>query len=118
MDQVIIKGLRVRGRHGTTMQEMTFGQEFELDLVLDYDLKKPCETDNEEDTLDRRELVQLITRVVEGDHCDTAEYLAERITNKILEFNSGIQRVELTLQQPQAPILGDFDYLAIKIVRP
>ena len=118
MDQVIIRGLRVRGRHGTTMQEMTFGQEFELDIVLDYDLKKVCETDNAEDALDRRELLQVITNVVEGDHCDTAEYLAERIANKVLDFNSGIQRVELTLQQPQAPVLGDFDYLGIRIVRP
>lgn len=118
MDQIIIKGLRVRGRHGTTMQEMTFGQEFEVDAVLDYDMKKICETDDAEAAIDRRELVQLITNVIEGDHCNTAEYLAEQITKKILDFNSGIEKVELTLQQPQAPVLGDFEYLAIKIVRP
>lgn len=118
MDQIIIKGLRVRGRHGTTMQEMTFGQEFELDIIMDCNLSKPCETDEVEDTIDRRELVQLITHVIEGDHCNTPEYLAEQIAKKVLDYNSGIEKVELTLQQPQAPVVGDFEYLAIKIVRP
>lgn len=118
MDQIIIKGLRVRGRHGTTMQEMTFGQEFEVDAVLDCDLNAPCQSDSESDAVDKAGLIQCITRVIDGEHCDMPEHLAQRICDKLLESYPAVQRVELLLQQPQAPIHGDFDYIGIKIVRP
>lgn len=118
MDQIIIKGLRERGRHGTTMQEMTFGQEFEVDVTLDCDLQKPCASDAVEDAMDKRELIQLISRVIGGEHCDLPEHLAQRIADKILETYPCVTRAEILLQQPQAPIAGDFDYIGVKIVRP
>ena len=118
MDQIIVKGLRVRGRHGMTAQEQTFGQEFEVDVVMDCDLQKPCASDAAEDAIDRAELVRLISRVIDGDHCDLAEHLAQRIADRILETYSGVTRVEILLQQPQVPIAGDFDYLGVKIIRP
>lgn len=118
MDQIIIKGLRVRGRHGTTMQDMTFGQEFEVDVTLDCDLHVPCTSDNEEDALDKRELIQTISRTIEGDHCDLPEHLAQRIADHLLEKYPEVQRVDLLLQQPQSPIPGDFDYIGVHIIRP
>lgn len=118
MDQIIIKGLRVRGRHGTTMQEMTFGQEFEVDITLDCDLSLPCQSDKEEDAPDKQGLIQCITRVIDGEHCDTPEHLAQRIADRLIDAYPQVQRVELLLQQPQAPIHGDFDYVGVKIIRP
>ena len=118
MDQIIVKGLRVRGRHGLTDQEQTFGQEFEVDVVLDCDLQKPCASDDPADALDRTELVRLISRVIDGEHCDLAEHLAQRIADRLLETYPNVTRAEVLLQQPQVPIAGDFDYLGVKIVRP
>ncbi len=117
MDQIIVKGLRVRGRHGVTTQEMTFGQEFEVDVTLDCDLQKPCASDNTEDAIDKRALIQLISRVIEGEHCDLPEHLAQRIAEKVLEEYPCVTRAEIYLQQPQVPIPGDFDFIGVKIVR-
>lgn len=117
MDQVIIKGLRVRGRHGTTMQELTFGQEFEVDVTLNCDLAKPCASDDVADAIDKRELIQLIARVIEGEHCDLPEYLAQRIADQVLNAYPFVTQIEVYLQQPQPPIAGDFEYIGFRIVR-
>ena len=119
-DQIIIKGLRARGRHGTTMQENTFGQEFEVDIIMDIDLRKPCETDDPEDVLvDRKELMQTVSRIIEGpEHCDLPEHLAQKIADRLLEMYPVVTKIELILEQLQPPINGDFDYIAVRIVRP
>lgn len=118
MDQITIKGLRVRGRHGTTTQEITFGQEFEVDVILGCDLTKSCQSDQEEDTIDRREVVQTITHIIErGEHYNIADALAERIAQKILIEHPAVECVEVDLKQLQPPIAGDFDYLGVKIFR-
>lgn len=118
MDQIIMKGLRVRGRHGTTTQELTFGQEFEVDLQLDLDLHKACESDKEEDTISKIELIHLVTRIIDGEHCDLPEHLANRIVDAIMKNYPCVKRVEILLQQPQIPIAADFDYVGIRLIRP
>ena len=119
MDQIIIKGLRVRGRHGTTMQENTFGQEFEVDITMDVDLGKPCMSDDPEDAIDKKELMQTVSRMIEGpEHCDLPEHLAQKIADRLLEMYPEVTKIDLVLEQLQPPINGDFDYIAVRIIRP
>ncbi len=118
MDQIIVKGLRVRGKHGVTMQENTFGQEFEVDAVLDCDLTGVLQSDDFEQSFDRKKLVRTVTDTIGGvEHCDTPEYLAEKIIMKIFDEFENVERIDLLLKQLQPPVLGDYDYIAVHLVR-
>lgn len=117
MDSIIMKGMRFFGHHGVLAREKEQGQVFVVDLELFLDLKPAGDTDNLELTVSYAEVFDVVEEVVAGEPMNLIEAVAEQVAGKVLEKFRRVREVKVTLQKPQAPIQGAFEYMAVKIIR-
>ena len=115
-DHITLKGLRVQANHGVLATEREHGQVFIIDVVAYLDLAPASHSDVLDETVDYGQLAQEIHRAVAGDPVDLIETVAERIANVVFVHHV-IQRVEVTVHKPQAPITVEFEDVSVTIVR-
>ncbi len=117
MDKIIIKNLKLYAYHGVNPEEKIEGQNFVIDIICKCDLKKPCKTDDVEDTVSYAQVIKLVKRVFTLEKYDLIEKAAQVIADAILDEFSKIKEVKVTLKKPEAPMKSDFDYVAVEIER-
>ncbi len=116
MDRIMGRGLRFYGCHGVLEEEQIKPQPFEVDFDLYLDLSGAGQSDDLQQTVNYDEVFQAVQQVVENEHYQLLEALAERLA-RVLLTKFTIEAVELTVYKPQAPVAGDFKYFAVKIRR-
>lgn len=117
MDKIIIKGLKLFAYHGVNPEEKEQGQNFIFDIELYANLQRACESDNVEDTVSYAKVVKTVRRVFTARKYDLLEKCAAVVANAILDEYDAVQRVDVTLKKPEAPVSADFDYMAVNIIR-
>ena len=115
-DSIILKGLRVRARHGATEQERAAGQTFVVDVTARLDLAAAGRSDDLSETLDYGVLAEAIHRRVAGEQWNLIETVAERVADLVLE-DGRVIRAEVTVHKPEAPIAVPFEDVSVTIVR-
>jgi dihydroneopterin aldolase/2-amino-4-hydroxy-6-hydroxymethyldihydropteridine diphosphokinase len=115
-DEIRLRGLRIRGRHGVLPEEREQGQDFVIDLDLGLDLSLAGRSDDVADTVHYGELATRIAEIVAGEPVDLIETLAERIAAAVLE-DRRVLRVRVEVHKPQAPIPVAFDDVSVSLVR-
>lgn len=115
-DAVILRGLRIPARHGVTPREQAAGQVFVVDVVCRLDLSAAARSDDLDDTLDYGALAEAVHSRVSGERWNLIERVAERVAELVLE-DPRVDRVEVTVHKPQAPIPVEFEDAAVRIVR-
>ena len=116
-DRIALTGLRVRGFHGVLAQERVDGQDFLVDVVLHLDLAPAAASDAVADTVHYGELAERLAAVVAGEPSMLIEALAERLAAVCLSYGA-VQRAEVTVHKPSAPIPLDFADVSVSLVRP
>ena len=116
-DRITLTGLRVHGRHGVLAEERRDGQDFVVDAVLHLDLRPAGATDDLTMTVHYGELAERLAAVVAGEPVDLLETLAGRLAEVCLA-SGPVERVEVTVHKPSAPILLDFADVSVTVVRP
>ena len=116
MDKIVLTGVRANGTHGVLDFEQERAQTFVVDVTLFLDLSKAGQSDALSDTVDYGRVAKDIVAVVEGEHVDLIETLAQRIADRILDIEA-VARVEVTVHKPHAPITVPFDDVAVTITR-
>ena len=117
MDRIIIKGLKLYAFHGVNPEEKENGQPFELDIAAYLDLSLPCRTDRVEDTVSYAKIIKTARAAFLSAKFDLLEKAAQVTADAILEAYPAIERVEILLKKPEAPIRADFGYVAVEIGR-
>jgi dihydroneopterin aldolase len=115
-DTLVLRGLRARGHHGVLPEEREHGQVFVVDAVLHLDMSGASGTDDLADTVDYDDLAHRLVAIVSGEPVQLVETLADRLAACCLE-DSRVERVELTVHKPDAPIHLDFDDVEVTVVR-
>ena len=115
-DRIVLAGLRGFGRHGIFAFEREGGQEFVVDVALTVDLRAAAASDDLADTVDYGDLAQQLLAVVEGDPVRLLETLAARLADVCLA-QPRVERVEVTVHKPEAPVPAVFDDVAVTVVR-
>jgi 7,8-dihydroneopterin aldolase/epimerase/oxygenase len=115
-DQIVLRGLRVRGFHGVLAEERRDGQDFVIDAVLSVDTARAAATDDLAETVDYAGLAQRLAEVVAGEPVDLIETLAARLAGVCLATDL-VESVELTVHKPQAPVGLPFEDVAVTIRR-
>jgi dihydroneopterin aldolase len=115
-DRITLRGLRARGHHGVYPEEREAGQTFVVDLSLDVDTRQAASSDDVADTVHYGELAAEVVAVVAGDPVNLLETLAARVAGVCLS-RSLVERVEVTVHKPEAPVGVPFDDVAVTIVR-
>ena len=116
LDEIVLTGLTVFGRHGVYEHEREDGQEFTIDLRLRLSLARAAATDDVTDTVHYGELAEKVAAVVAGEPVDLIETLAERIAAVGLE-DPRVQHVTVTVHKPHAPISLNFADVAVTVHR-
>ena len=116
-DRITLTGLRVRGHHGVLPEERRDGQDFVVDAVLHLDMRAAGETDDLTQTVHYGELAERLAAVVAGEPVDLLETLAARLADVCLA-SGPVDRVEVTVHKPSAPIPLDFADVSVTVVRP
>ncbi|KQZ23324.1 dihydroneopterin aldolase [Microbacterium sp. Root553] len=116
LDEIVLTGLTVFGRHGVYDHERENGQEFTIDLLLTMSLRAAAASDDVVDTVHYGELAEEVAAVVAGEPVNLIETLAERIADVALA-DSRVQFATVTVHKPHAPIALTFSDVAVTVRR-
>ena len=116
LDRVVLRGLRVRGRHGVLDAERDLGQWFVVDVVLHLDTRPAAAADDLTRTVHYGVLAERIAEVVAGQPVDLVETLAQRVADVAL-VPEPVVAVDVTVHKPQAPVTVPFEDVEVHIRR-
>mgnify|MGYP002518673818 CR=1 FL=1 len=116
MDSIRLTGVRAEAAHGVLDFEHVQKQPFIVDATLFLDLAEAGRSDDLTQTVDYGQIAKRIVNVIEGEHVDLIERLADKIADSIL-LSHRIQRVIVTVHKPNAPIKVPFDDVSVTIER-
>ncbi|WP_068315579.1 dihydroneopterin aldolase [Polycladidibacter hongkongensis] len=104
MDTIYLTGLSFFANHGLFEEEARLGQRFIVDLKCELDLSAASKSDKYEDTVCYGSLAKLVESVVTNNRFNLIERLAGAICEAVLDYDSRIERVSITLHKPSAPV--------------
>ena len=117
MDQIIIENLEIFGYHGVFEEEAFLGQKFIVNARLYLDTRPAGQTDDLTKSLDYGEVCQFIKKLVETERYMLIEKIAEEIASGLLLTYELLQKVEITVKKPWAPVRVHLDTVAVRIER-
>jgi 7,8-dihydroneopterin aldolase/epimerase/oxygenase len=101
-DRILLRGIRVRARHGVSEEERSREQEFEIDLECSTDADAAARTDELAATIDYARLRAVAIAAITGGSYRLLETVAERIAHAILaELRPRWVRVRVTKLMPE-----------------
>lgn len=101
LDRIRIKDLLLRCIVGINPDERKNKQDVLINLTLFADLRKPCATDDIDDTVNYKTIKNRIIELVESSSFFLVEKLAEEIARECLA-NPAVQTVEVAVDKPGA----------------
>lgn len=116
-DRIILHDLQVFARHGVLAEEKRLGQRFALDIVAHLDLRPAGESDDYAKTVDYGALARLAAETLTARSYDLIEAAAEAVAQAVLARFPAIERVEIELRKPGAPIDAVFAHVAVALDR-
>lgn len=104
LDQLHVNGIRCFGYTGFLPEENKLGQWFEVNLTFWLDLSQASVSDELDDCLDYRGVIEAVTTLVQTQVFKTVERLAGAIAEALLNLGNFVQvKVCLTKESPPIP---------------
>ena len=116
MDIIRLKNMQFYGFHGVSESEKHLGGRFEVDLEMELPLKKSCDSDDLNDTVDYEKIYKIVDSCIKKDKFYLIEALANSIAVDVLDIfpiNSLLVRV----RKPHAPVKGVLDTVEVELER-
>ena len=111
---VELAGLEVPGRHGVEEEERHSEQPFLYDIRLE--LPEPA-ADRIEETVDYREVVELLRGISEAREFSLLEALASAVAEALLQRFPEIEHVRVRVRKPRVELGTAVDYAAATVER-
>lgn len=118
MSTLVLRRLAFEGRHGATEHERRTLRTFEVDIEIEASLDKAARSDALGDTIDYREVSEIVVTVGTSETHHLLESLARRMLDALADkFPGASFRIELRkLNPPGCP--GHPAYAAVRMSRP
>ncbi len=117
MDKIRVQGLEVYANHGVYPEETKLGQKFLVDLILYVDVRIAGKTDSLSATIDYGEVSHFAARFLKEQTFLLIEAAAEHLAEAILLKYPLIQKVNIVIHKPWAPIGLPLKDVAVDITR-
>ena len=111
---VELAGLEVRGRHGVEADERAREQPFLYDIRIELPAPK---TDRIEETVDYREVAQLVREVSEEREFRLLEALAGAVAEALLQRFSQVEHAQVHVRKPEVELGMPVEYSAASVER-
>lgn len=115
-DVIRITGLRLMGVHGVLEEEQQRAQPFEVDLELEVDAAAAGASDDLDDTVDYSAVAEAVARVVESEHHQLLERLAERIA-EVCGADRRVLGLTVTVRKMHPPVRQLLDHVSVTVRR-
>ncbi len=116
-DKISIKGIKGYGYHGVFDFEKREGQDFFVDLEIDFNLQSASKSDLLTDSVDYSLLTAIAKEAIEKLQFDLIERLAGFIADTIKENFPRVEKIAVTVHKPSAPVQESVTDIAVTIVR-
>lgn len=116
-DKLLLRGVRLFGRHGVHSAEQSLGQLFRVDVQVEANLTKPCRSDDFRDTLDYVKLFDIVKHVIEGPPKHLVEAVAQDIADRVFDNLPLADTVKIRVEKPHVAIPGVLDGVGVEIFR-
>lgn len=117
MDKISIKDLEVFCHHGVFPEETTLGQKFVISAAFYLDTWEAGKTDDLKKSLHYGEAAQFIKLFMEQNTYQLLEAVVEHLAEELLLRYTIVEKVEIELKKPWAPILIPLDTVSVLIER-
>ncbi len=115
MSVIRIKNMVFYGYHGVNSEENSLGARFEVDIELFSDLNEAITTDKLKYTINYNDVYQLVETTVTARKFYLIEALAGEISQRLLQQFPVLDKVNICVRKPNAPIKGVLDYVEVEI---
>lgn len=116
--QIRMKNCAFFARHGVHDEEEMLGQRFYVDAVLDVEPGRALLDDAISETVDYGVAFGVIEKIITGERRFLIESLALEVGKALTERFPQIQRAEITVRKPNAPVPGVLDHVEVTVVWP
>ena len=115
MAKIVVSGIRVFAHHGCTPREKEEGQEFLIDIELEYDASRAAAEDDLAEAVDYDSLASEVYELATGERYDLIETLAARIGEHLMGAVPAL-RTLVRVHKPQAPMRRKVESVAVEMV--
>lgn len=117
MDYIKITGLKIFAHHGVLPEEKKNGQDFYINARLFYSMKQPGKTDDLNYAINYAQVCAFMTETFTAQSFDLIEAAAEHLCHAVLLEFSTLEKIELELCKPHAPIGLPFTNVSVNMTR-
>ena len=114
MTKIKIKKIKLYARHGCHPEEEIIGGWYEVDVVIEADLKAAVRSDKLSDTIDYS-LVNEIVRREMSVRSKLVEHVTGRIANALLQEIPRIEEVKVKVSKLNPPVSGEVDRFSVEL---
>jgi dihydroneopterin aldolase len=113
--RIKVSGLQIFAFHGVLPEERARGQNFYIDLEVDYDFRQAAATDAIVDAVDYNRLVNEVASIASTETFDLIESLTVRLGEHILS-DLRVSRALVRVHKPEAPLEQPVADLSVEAV--
>lgn len=113
--RIYLKNVRFHAYHGVLQQERTVGNDYVVNLTVDYDFNGAMETDELSATINYAELYEIIKEEM-AMPSKLLEHVAGRIGKRLFSEYSAICQIQLAITKENPPFGADCDGAGVEVV--
>lgn len=113
--KIYLRNVRFHAFHGVLPQEGIVGNDYLVNLVLDYDFSSAIETDDLQGTLNYAEVYQKVREAM-AVPSKLLEHVAGRIAHRLFSDFPEIQKLQLSITKVNPPMGADSDGAGVEVV--
>lgn len=113
--KIYLRNVRFRAFHGVLPQEGIVGNDYLVNLVLDYDFSSAMKTDDLQGTLNYAEVYQKVREEM-AVPSKLLEHVAGRIAHRLFSDFPEIQKLQLSITKVNPPMGANSDGAGVEVV--
>lgn len=113
--KIYLRNVRFHAFHGVLPQEGIVGNDYLVNLVLDYDFSSAMKTDDLQGTLNYAEVYQKVREEM-AVPSKLLEHVAGRIAHRLFSDFPEIQKLQLSITKVNPPMGVDSDGAGVEVV--
>ena len=113
--KIYLRNVRFHAFHGVLPQEGIVGNDYLVNLVVDYDFSSALKTDDLQGTLNYAEVYQKVREEM-AVPSKLLEHVAGRIAHRLFSDFPEIQKLQLSITKVNPPMGADSDGAGVEVV--
>jgi dihydroneopterin aldolase len=117
MDELILKDIRLKGKHGCFASELENPCDFSVSLRMFLNLRNASKTDSLDDTVDYPSAIAIAEGVIAGESVRLIEKLADMIAERMFGRFANLEEIEVKVRKCSPQIEWALSEVAVKLHR-